>query len=223
MKHLRVTADVDREIAPSFFTALAGSAAIDEVRVVDWSMAAEESVTLLYEIDGTPEPLSTVRESSAVESVEVSATDRPPFYAMVTVRADATAMSSAISCALERRGLLVRKPLVYRDMTIHASAVGDPGPLQDAMEHLPPSYDLTVEEIGTYRGGPGPSGATLSDRQREVVAAALEAGYYDRPRGTTHEELAERLDCAPATVSEHLQKAEAALVKAAMAAPPSRV
>jgi predicted DNA binding protein len=101
-------------------------------------------------------------------------------------------------------------------MTVRASAVGEPAPLQAALEHLPPSYDLTVEEIGTYRGGPGVAGATLSDRQREVVAAALAAGYYDRPRGTTHEELAARLDCAPATVSEHLQKAEAAVMEAAM-------
>lgn len=222
MKHLRVTASVDRELAPPFFLALAGSDVIDEAHVIDWSMAAEDVATLLYEIYGDPDPLATVRDSPAVESMELSVTDERPFYAMITVRSDATTMSAAIARALRRGGLLVRKPLVYRDMTIHASAVGDPEPLQAAIEHLPPSYDVTIDEIGTYRGGPGPRGAALSERQREVVAAALETGYYDHPRGTTHEELADRLDCAPATVSEHLQKAEAAVIEAAMNRPGSR-
>lgn len=219
MKHLRVTATVDRDLAPPFFVALAGSDPIDEARVVDWSMAADEIVTLLYEIDGDTAPLSRVRDSPAVESMAVTAADEPTSYMLVEVRSDATAMGSAIACSLGRGGLLVRKPLVYRDMTVHASAVGDPGPLQSGIEAAPASFDVTIEEIGTYRGGPGPRGATLSERQREVVATALEKGYYDRPRGTTHEELADALDCAPATVSEHLQKAEAAVIEAAMQGP----
>jgi predicted DNA binding protein len=56
----------------------------------------------------------------------------------------------------------------------------------------------------------------LSDRQREAVRAALDIGYYDQPRGATHEDVAAALDCAPSTASEHLRKAEAELVRAAM-------
>ena len=39
----------------------------------------------------------------------------------------------------------------------------------------------------------------------------MQAGYYETPREATHEDVADRLDCSPATVSEHLQKIERAV------------
>jgi predicted DNA binding protein len=33
---------------------------------------------------------------------------------------------------------------------------------------------------------------------------ALELGYYETPREATHTNVAERLDCAPNTATEHL-------------------
>jgi Tol biopolymer transport system component len=54
--------------------------------------------------------------------------------------------------------------------------------------------------------------AALSDRQQEALLAAYDLGYYDHPRRATHEEIGERLDCAPNTVCDHLQKAEKAVM-----------
>ena len=45
----------------------------------------------------------------------------------------------------------------------------------------------------------------LTGRQREVLAAAVRAGYYDAPRRATQADVAERLDVSPATVGEHLR------------------
>jgi len=47
----------------------------------------------------------------------------------------------------------------------------------------------------------------------EAVRAALSVGYYAVPREATHEDVAAVLDCAPSAVSEHLRKAESALVR----------
>lgn len=52
----------------------------------------------------------------------------------------------------------------------------------------------------------------LTDRQREVLYAAYEAGYYDRPRETTGEELAEELGISPATFQQHIRAAERKVV-----------
>jgi len=52
----------------------------------------------------------------------------------------------------------------------------------------------------------------LTDRQREVLLTAVEAGYYEWPREVSGEELAERLDLSGATLHEHLRRAESALV-----------
>lgn len=48
----------------------------------------------------------------------------------------------------------------------------------------------------------------LTDRQREVLRVAYEAGYFERPRETTGEELADELDIRPATFSQHVRAAQ---------------
>lgn len=52
----------------------------------------------------------------------------------------------------------------------------------------------------------------LTDRQREVLTAAHEAGYYTWPRETTGEELADELDITSPTLHEHLRAAEQKLI-----------
>lgn len=52
----------------------------------------------------------------------------------------------------------------------------------------------------------------LTDRQREVLTTAYEAGYYGWPREITGEELAEELGISPPTLHQHLRRAEQKLV-----------
>jgi predicted DNA binding protein len=53
----------------------------------------------------------------------------------------------------------------------------------------------------------------LTDRQREALQAAHEAGYYEWPRQITCQELADRLDVATPTYTEHLRTAEQKLIQ----------
>ncbi|TYT62226.1 helix-turn-helix domain-containing protein [Natrialba swarupiae] len=53
----------------------------------------------------------------------------------------------------------------------------------------------------------------LSERQLEVVVAAVEQGYYDTPRRCSLTELAEHLGIAKSTCSETLHRAEESIVK----------
>jgi hypothetical protein len=52
----------------------------------------------------------------------------------------------------------------------------------------------------------------LTDRQREVLEAAFEAGYYDWPRETSGAALADELGISQPTLSEHLTTAERKLL-----------
>lgn len=54
----------------------------------------------------------------------------------------------------------------------------------------------------------------LTDRQREVLRAAYDAGYYDWPRECTGEDVARNLDITSATFSEHIHAAERNLLTA---------
>lgn len=68
---------------------------------------------------------------------------------------------------------------------------------------------VTLDSVTTY--DPGASGLreSLTERQRAVLDAAVDLGYYDTPRRATIEDLAADLGLASSTVSEHLRKLEA--------------
>jgi len=57
------------------------------------------------------------------------------------------------------------------------------------------------------------SESLLTDRQRELLAEAVEAGYYDTPRECSLTELADRVGVAKSTASETLHRVEEKIVK----------
>ena len=54
----------------------------------------------------------------------------------------------------------------------------------------------------------------LTDRQREVLVTAYESGFFESPRETTGEQLAELLDLSQPTVTHHLREAQRRLFAA---------
>ncbi|MFC7026535.1 bacterio-opsin activator domain-containing protein [Halomicroarcula sp. GCM10025710] len=62
----------------------------------------------------------------------------------------------------------------------------------------------------------------LTDRQETVLRAAYHSGYFEWPRGTTAEELADSLDVASPTLHNHLRKAQQALLTEFFTETPSR-
>ncbi|MFB6267064.1 MAG: bacterio-opsin activator domain-containing protein [Halodesulfurarchaeum sp.] len=54
----------------------------------------------------------------------------------------------------------------------------------------------------------------LTDRQRVVVESALAAGYFERPRRSTGEDIGETLDISPSTFSQHLRAAHRKVYRA---------
>ncbi|MBX0324039.1 helix-turn-helix domain-containing protein [Halomicroarcula sp. F13] len=61
----------------------------------------------------------------------------------------------------------------------------------------------------------------LSERQSTVLAAAYHSGYFEWPRGTTAEELAESLDVSAPTFHNHLRKAQQKVLTAFFADRPT--
>jgi predicted DNA binding protein/putative methionine-R-sulfoxide reductase with GAF domain len=59
----------------------------------------------------------------------------------------------------------------------------------------------------------GNLGARLTDRQRSVLRAAFYSGYYEWPRETDAEGLAESLDVATSTTLQHLRKGHKAVMR----------
>lgn len=78
------------------------------------------------------------------------------------------------------------------DRTIRASAI-----------------DVEIVETGEYDPEADTFMRALTSRQKEVLQAAVEVGYYNEPREATHKDVAEAVGIAPTTVGTHLRKIEA--------------
>lgn len=217
MKHLRASVRIKGDQTPALYELLANSPDISEARMLDVNTSLEGVETLLFEIDGDPTAFAeNATEASGIESVEVSRSESGLAYALVVLRPLETTLFQAIHREGPHTGLVIRTPIIYRDGEISGRAVGEPGALQRVLDDTPDDFDVQVDEICQFRGGLDDPKTTLSDRQREALEVAHELGYYDQPRQVTHEEVAAELECAPATASDHLQKAEGKLVNAVL-------
>ncbi len=75
--------------------------------------------------------------------------------------------------------------VVYRDGMMRARVIGDPAQLQEMFERDPVDMEVTIEEIGEFRGNIDTAWASLSARQCEALEIATDLGYYEQPRGAT--------------------------------------
>ncbi len=97
-----------------------------------------------------------------------------------------------------------------RDGKLRVVMIGETNEmLQSALADVPAELDATVERIRPYPEHPDDFRGVLTDRQREVLDAALDLGYYEVPRRATHEDIADEMGLTTPTVTEHLQKVEA--------------
>lgn len=94
------------------------------------------------------------------------------------------------------------------DDGVTMSYVGPQDAIRGAVgEYQTAGVSPDLRHLGMYTGCEEPLDA-LTDRQREVIQTAFEAGYYEVPRSTSTEDLADELGLDSSTVAEHLQRAE---------------
>lgn len=117
---------------------------------------------------------------------------------------------------LHEHDVVLDWPLHYVDTAtergLTLTVIGTSRAIQRAAAALPDDVHLDLERMGEYEPAADRLASVLTDRQRELFDLAVEEGYYEVPRETTHRDLAAELDLSPGTVSEHLQRVEAKLV-----------
>jgi hypothetical protein len=176
--------------------------------------AADGPDTLLFYVEGDHEAFVDALETTErIVDYRVTPLGEDACYAYV--REESTEFDAQLEGAFERPGLLLIPPVEFRsDGTARFTVVGEPDALQTALEDVPAEARIDIDRIGDYDAPPSTADTTLTDRQREAAAAAFELGYYDVPREGSVSEVADRLDCAPGTASEHLRKVEQEAVAA---------
>ena len=126
----------------------------------------------------------------------------------VTVHFETTAPLLLFSS--QESGMPIELPVEIQDGEALIDVTGSRERLSELAEQLEAfGFEYRVEHVRERLH----ASQLLSERQLEVLLAAVDEGYYDTPRCCTLTELAARLDIAKSTCSETLHRAEETIVK----------
>lgn len=111
----------------------------------------------------------------------------------------------------DHRLMIIYPISIDRDTGFTLEIVGSEADVQNGFDALPEEIRrrASIERVDEYSPMLPGVVSDLTDRQRDVLSAAATVGYYDVPRRGTAADVAEVVDCATSTASEHLRKIEA--------------
>lgn len=98
------------------------------------------------------------------------------------------------------------------DGGVRVTVLGSDTGISEVVDGMPESLALSLESMGTYDPDRSDPFASLTERQQEILLTALELGYFETPRQTNQEAIADTLDVSTATVGEHLRRIQAKLI-----------
>jgi predicted DNA binding protein len=189
---------------------LAGDDEVTRVAIQQLRRLPDGMGIVLYRLRGTPDRINALlAEESSVKTVDISGVQNG--YD-VYIKFEADGLANQLFDILDEYDLLLDFPIsCITDGGIRVRALGEESKIHDAVAVAPEEIHLELEEVGMYEGM-AINDASLTERQQEIIKAAVEAGYYGIPRETSREALAEDLEISGGTVSEHLRKIESKII-----------
>lgn len=182
---------------------------------LDGIVAGEKGLLCFLRVSGASaqETLAAAGETDGVGDVRLIRSDNDG----VTVELHLAERSPLL--VLAERGATITDLTVDGTATVacELSPEADVRALRDDLRTQFPSVELrSKRERQVTREDPGPRGALaeqLTDRQRSVLLAAYHAGYFEWPRESTAEDLADSMDVSAPTFHNHLRKAQQTLLQ----------
>jgi predicted DNA binding protein len=177
-----------------------------------FSLMPDGTVLLLYHITGDADKLETILEGEETAlSYDIFEIEGDGLRATVHFAEDT--LTTALITLKEAYDLVIDLPLVIDDEGgLHMRVAGDPDNIREAAMMRPETVDIQFEETDGEGANRIDTETLLTERQQEVLAAAIEKGYYEIPRQATNEEIAADMDCSTSTVGAHLRKIESRII-----------
>lgn len=188
------------------------SAGLERRAIHRFRLLEDGTVVSLYERKGDPDAAREVLEDhKSVESVTTTALGERVFVHVQFVPND---LIESIFAIPQNHDIILDMPMEYAEGgALRVTAIGKLETFREAMGEMTEDVGLQLLSMGDYVPGDEGLYAQLTDRQREILAAAVEAGYYEEPRQANHQDIADYLGITPATVGEHLRKIESTVLK----------
>ncbi|ERH04862.1 MAG: PAS sensor histidine kinase [Halorubrum sp. J07HR59] len=181
-----------------------------ETIVVESVVQSADSVTEFLRVDG-PDPERLTGQIAAHETVE-----------SVTVEDNCAATHLEVEVAgrtlggmLQELGVRLEQIIVENDAAEATVQMPVERDQEAVLDRLGQQYDiesmtaLTNKTVQPHTTSPQPlETADLTEKQRQALETALEAGYFDQPRGNSANEIAEMLGVSHSTLLQHLRTAQ---------------
>lgn len=214
MKFARVRVSLEENQESPIHDALADTRAFDTVRVRYGGFSEDGPRTYVCSVAGDVSVLdSRLAATDGVITHEVLR--RRSDYAVVYLVSELNDHEIWLQRVFTEQSLTMIPPVdVEAGYRFVFRLLGRSDDLQQAVTDASEQLPLDVERIGDYNQPDERITASLTNRQIEAVETAISTGYYSIPREGTAEDVAAALGCAPSTASEHLRKAESAIVRA---------
>jgi PAS domain S-box-containing protein len=120
----------------------------------------------------------------------------------------------ALEAVIAQRGSIEKGIIENRDyrIVLQFSPGVDVREIIDVVEESYPSAEMVARRQVTRRNdgpqGPAPLADELTDRQRSTLEIAYHLGYFEWPRDSTAEDVADSLGVSSPTVHKHLRRAQ---------------
>lgn len=173
------------------------------------------SVVVTYGVDGSGDALRTRLDDAPEKVISYAISDdSDALVAQLRFYPDETL--ERILGVQKSLGSSIAFPATYvghDPATVELTETGPRDVLRERIEHTRAVATVDITQLSRYRAGPGTVVHSLTARQREVLRTAIELGYYETPRGATHEDIAAELECSKSVVGQHLRRIEQSLVE----------
>lgn len=211
MKQIRLSVTPPLEETVPVHQAIQSTDVVGEAALLSGGVDSSNP-TELFSVDGERKPvLSTLDAQQGIRSVEFLSEERGTTYVYVRE----ASQERTIADALTTDTLVVTLPIRFRtDGVVELTVLGSGSDLQSAVKFVRSRADITV--LAIQDGWTGHDLDVLTERQRTILRAAYDAGYYDYPRTATQKEVAAIVDISGSTVAEHLRNAEHTLIEQAI-------
>lgn len=207
MRHIKFRLVPTGEALHEIEAAIAEHPKLERKAIHHLDVLEDGSVLILYELVGKVEDGQDVIEHPGILSYSISQVGDSIFS---YTRIEANETTKRIFQTQREHDLIVDYPIYYSDNgALNISIIGELETINAAARSLPDTVDVELLKVGNYVPDEEHRFYQLTERQQEVLRAAVELGYYQDPRHITYEDIAEVVDLAPGTVGEHLRKIEA--------------
>lgn len=194
--------------------------ACPEARVALWCNYHHDAVEITIEDSGS-KCLDAVWKMAPGASIRQDPADPRRYHALFPCIHERAA--GGVQALAEQYHCIALSPIIYQNgWETHRLVAWDDAAFKGLYDQLAARFPVKVDSKRRLQGSLFEHSMILSandilgdltDRQLAAVEAAVLGGYYDVPRRTRIQDLADQADAPRTTFQEHLQKGEAKVVK----------